>query len=79
MTRAQRDEHLASVMAQINAIMKANNISQAELARRADMHPADVSKALNLRTDPRASTIIAMLRAIDHHMTVTPDQPSVVE
>lgn len=79
MTRIERDAHLETLMAQIAAIMKARNISQAELARRADMHPADVSKALKLKVDPRASSIIAMLKAIDHHMTATPNQSSVGE
>ena len=78
MTRIEREAHLEDVMARINAIMKERNISQAELARRASMHPADVSKALKLKVDPRTSTLIAMLRALDHHMSVPPDQ-SIVE
>lgn len=79
MTRIEREAHLEEVMARINAIMKERHISQAELARRANMNPADVSKALKLKVDPRTSTLIAILKALDHHMSVTPDQSSIGE
>lgn len=72
MTRIDRDDHLASLMSQINAIMEEQNISQAELARRMDAHPSAVGKVLNLRVDPRASTLIAMLKALNRSLVLAP-------
>ncbi len=68
MTRIERDAHLVLLMSKVADIMAAQAISQAELARRMDTHPAVVSKMLKLKVDPRASTLVAMLTAL--HCTI---------
>ena len=79
MTRRDRDVHLVALMTEISAIMDEQHISQAELARRMNTHPAAISKVLKLKVDPRASTLVAMLKALDRHLTLTPDSPDVAQ
>lgn len=66
----ERDEHLVVLMSEISAIMVEQGISQAELARRMGAHPAAISKVLKLKVDPLASTVVAMLKALDCHITM---------
>jgi transcriptional regulator with XRE-family HTH domain len=73
MTRIGRDEHLVTLMSEISSIMTEQQISQAELARRMNAHPASVSKILSLKVDPRASTLVSMLKALNCHLTMTAD------
>lgn len=72
MTRSDRNEHLVQLMAEVSQVMKEQHISQAELARRMDTSRANVCKVLKLEVDPRASTLIAMLKALDRVLTTTP-------
>lgn len=73
MTRLERDAHLVLLMAEISDIMAEQKISQAELARRMDAHPAAVNKVLKLKVDPRASTLVAMLKALNRHLAMDED------
>jgi transcriptional regulator with XRE-family HTH domain len=78
-TRAERvrDLHLASLMSEISAIMKRKNITQAELARRACMNPSAINNVLSLKVDPRASTLVVILKALDQTLTMEPNQESI--
>lgn len=69
--RLERDEHLVELMSQISEIMTERNVSQSELARRMNTDRANVSKVLKLKVDPLASTLVAMLRALDCEMAMT--------
>ena len=80
MTQPERKEHLAEVMAQISALMDERGISQAELARRMKTDRFVVNKALSLAVDVRTSTLVAMLKALDSHLTIEPNaQPDVAQ
>lgn len=79
MRRAERDEHLETLMSEISAIMKEQDISQAELARRMNADPGAISKVLKLKVDPRASTLVAMLKALDQHLTMKPTQADLAQ
>lgn len=78
MTRPERDAHLEILMAEVSAIMKAQHVSQAELARRMNTNPASVCKVLKLKVDPRASTLVALLKALNCTIAMRP-QGNVVE
>lgn len=69
--RVERDVHLEELMSQISAIMTERNISQSELARRMHTDRASVSKVLKLKVDPLASTLVAMLKALDCDLAMT--------
>lgn len=79
MTRTERDAHLVTLMSQVSAIMDEQGVSQAELARRMNVHPAAVSKVLSLKVDPRASTLVSMLKALNRHLTMEPDSNGVAQ
>jgi len=79
MTRAERDIHLEALMSTISAIMRENGISQAELARRMNTHPAALSKVLKLKVDPRASTLVAMLKALNCVLDMRPMENAIGE
>lgn len=82
MTRAQRDIHLEVLMNAISDLMQQQGVSQAELARRMGADSAAVNKALKLKVDPRASTIVSMLKALNCAIAMKPlneDQPLVVD
>lgn len=63
--RLGRDAHLVDLMSAISTIMTEQHVSQAELARRMNTDPSSVCKVLKLKVDPLASTLIAMLKALD--------------
>jgi len=71
-TRLERDGHLEALIAEISAIMQEQDISQAELARRMNAHPAAVCKVLKLQVDPRASTLVSMLKALNRTLALRP-------
>jgi len=82
MTRAERDVHLEALMTAISDQMEQQGVSQAELARRMGAHPAAVNKALKLKVDPRASTLVSMLKALNCTIAMKPaheDQPPVAD
>jgi predicted XRE-type DNA-binding protein len=72
MTRPERDVHLEALMAQVSALMKEQNVSQAELARRMNINRASVCNVLKLKVDPRASTLVAMLKALNRTLDMRP-------
>lgn len=76
MTRPERDAHLVLLMAKLADLMAEQQVSQAELARRMDTHPAVVSKMLSLKVDPRASTLLAALKALHRHIDMAEDVAS---
>lgn len=59
-------------MSAISSAMKEQGVSQAELARRMNSCPAAISKALKLQVDPRASTLVAMLKALGLSLAMRP-------
>lgn len=77
MNRTERDAHLVALMSEVSAIMNEQHVSQAELARRMNTHPAAVSKVLKLKVDPKTSTLVAMLKALDRHLGLMPNQEPV--
>lgn len=72
--RPERDEHLVSLMNKVSDLMRDQKVSQAELARRMNTNRASVSKMLKLQVDPLASTLVAMLHALDHDIAMSPKQ-----
>jgi predicted transcriptional regulator len=72
MTRIDRESHLETLVADISRRMSEQHVSQAELARRMDTHPSAVCNVLKLKVDPRASTLIAMLKALGCQLTLEP-------
>lgn len=69
--RIERDAHLEALMSEISAIMVEQKISQSELARRMNTDRASVSKVLKLKVDPLASTLVAMLKALNCDLAMT--------
>lgn len=74
----ERDEHLVTLMSEISQIMAEQNITQAELARRMNAHPASISKVLKLKVDPLASTLVMMLKALDCTIAMRPKSTDAV-
>ena len=74
MTRIDRESHLESLVADISRRMSELGVSQAELSRRMDTHPSAVCNVLKLKVDPRASTLIAMLKALGCQLALEPIQ-----
>ncbi len=70
MTREERNEHLAPLMNAISAIMDERGITQAQLARRVGTDRAAINKMLTLTVDPRMSTLLAILKALDCHWSM---------
>lgn len=75
MTRAEREAHLVLLMAQLDQHMTRQLVTQAEMARRINSHPAVVSKVLKLKVDPRMSTVAAMLDSIDCELVIQAKAP----
>lgn len=76
MTPDERLAHLVLLMAQLDDVMARQLVTQAEMARRINSHPAVVSKVLKLKVDPRMSTFSAMLEAIDCELVIQPKKPA---
>jgi predicted transcriptional regulator len=72
MTRIDREAHLESRVADISRRISEQHVSQAELARRMNAHPAAICNVLKLKVDPRASTLIAMLKALGCQLVLEP-------
>ena len=75
MTRIDRESHLESLVADISRRMSELGVSQAELSRRTEMDPASISKLLKMQVDPRVSTLLAILKALDCEMSVLAHSP----
>lgn len=76
MTAAEREARLVVLMARLDLIMAAQLVTQAEMARRINSHPAVVSKVLKLKVDPRMSTFAAMIESLGYELAIIPKDPA---
>jgi len=67
---AALDAHFRAVAYQLEALRVRQGLTQRELARRTDIHQAEVSRILSGRTQPRVDTAERIARALGAELRV---------
>ncbi|HVE86146.1 MAG TPA: helix-turn-helix transcriptional regulator [Myxococcales bacterium] len=66
------DEHFSTVAAELEVLRQKQHITQRELAKRTQIHQAEVSRILSGRTQPRVGTAERLARALGAELRVVP-------